>query len=273
MLTVNEIKEYFKLENSHAKKELGQNFLVSSEVRDTIVDSLNLEKDDILLEIGPGLGALTEKLVGKTYSFSVVEYDQKFVNYLSKLFDENDVKIYKNNIVKHKEFNYTKVIGNLPYYMSTEILEFVILKYENLKEAVFMVQDEFIKRITATEGKDYNVINIVLKYLFDIKRITNVKKDCFFPIPNCESVVFKITRNQEKELSFARKLMQMCKVLFHNRRKTILNNLNIIVKDKELTLKILKDNNLSENLRAENLKLEDFETLLNTLLQLKIMKL
>ena len=168
MLTVNEIIDFFKLQNSHAKKELGQNFLINNQVCDFIVSKLDIVEADKVLEIGPGLGALTDIIVSKSSNYTVVEYDQKFVDFLSREY-EGKINIIKNNILKFRDYSFNKVIGNLPYYITTDIIEFIATKFEKLDKAVFMIQKECFRRITAKSGKDYNAINVLLSYLYDVK--------------------------------------------------------------------------------------------------------
>ena len=111
MLNRDEIKDFFKLQNSHAKKELGQNFLCNKKTIDQIIDLCELKKEDKLLEIGPGLGALTNDLIGKADNFTVVEYDAKFVDYLSRCYSEKNVNIVKMNILKFNDFSFNKIVG------------------------------------------------------------------------------------------------------------------------------------------------------------------
>lgn len=273
MLSTTEIIEYFRLESSHAKKELGQNFLINKNIINKIVQEIDINKEDKILEIGPGLGALTEEIIDKCNNYSVVEYDEKFVRFLNNAYKNRNVVIYKNNIVKHKICDADKVVGNLPYYMTTEIIEHVLLNYPNLNVMVFMIQDECFKRIITKEGKDYNVINVLLEYLCEVTKCFDVKKEAFFPRPNVDSVVIKLTVKNEKNLSFAVNLKKITSILFHNRRKTIANNLNSLIKNKEVTMRVLEENNLSLMLRVESLKLADFVNITNTLLKLGIIKL
>ena len=148
MLSVEEIIDFFKLENSHAKKELGQNFLINSKTCKSIVDFLDIQQSDSVLEIGPGLGALTGYIIGQPSRFTVVEYDQKFVNFLSKNYEGQNIEIVKNNILKYKDFTFNKVIGNLPYYISSDIIESICLNYVNLEKGVFYPVKEEDGKIT-----------------------------------------------------------------------------------------------------------------------------
>ena len=273
MLTRDEIKDYFKLESSHAKKELGQNFLCNQKVIDGIVELINPQKEDVLLEIGPGLGALTNDLIGKCDNFTVVEYDAKFVDYLSRAYEGQNIKIVKNNILKYKDFNANKVTGNLPYYITSDILLFVAINFKKLDRAVFMMQREAFKRITAKHGtKDYNVLNIVLDYTFKFKQNMIVPSTSFFPKPNVDSVVIAFNRRKDIDESLIRPLLVCTRAMFLNRRKTLFNNLNSLVRNKERSLEIIAQLGYDVNCRAEELKLEDFVNLTKVLIEEKFIK-
>lgn len=273
MLSVNEIIDFFKLNNSHAKRELGQNFLVNKDAIIDIVDALEINENDKVMEIGPGLGALTDEIINKATNYTVVEYDAKFVDFLTREYgDRKNFTVVKNNILKVREFDGNKVIGNLPYYITTDILEHIILNYKNLTRGVFMVQKECLERITALSGKDYNAINVVIKYLFDLKIIRKVKRDCFFPEPNVDSVVFKIEK-QEKNGVSAAFLYKIAKICFSNRRKTLFNNLGNVIKDKTKVRDLLNECKLKETARAEELSVNDFVTLSNAILKCELIAL
>ncbi len=268
MLDTKEIIEFFNLEQSHAKKELGQNFLINKKVCENIVSLLTINDNEKVLEIGPGLGALTDILVKKEIDLTCVEYDAKFVNYLNLGYGNYpNIKIVKNNIIKEKEVGFDRVIGNLPYYMTTDIISYITIKDTNLKQCVFMVQKECFFRITSLSGKDFNGINVYLHYMFDIHNCFEVKKNNFFPVPSVDSLVFELNKKESSSLEYGLKLFKVANCLFINRRKTILNNLNMIVKNKENTAKIIGDCNLKENLRAEQLTLEDFKNVTNVLIR------
>ena len=151
--------------------------------------------------------------------------------------------------------------------MTTEIISFITTKDTILKECVFMVQKECYLRLTSLEGKDFNGINVYLKYMVNINACIDVKKNNFFPVPSVDSIVFKMVRKEDSSLQFGLKLYKVANCLFINRRKTILNNLNMIVKNKENTAKIISECNLKENCRAEQLTINDFINLTNILIQ------
>ena len=272
MLNCSEIIDFFNLENSHAKKELGQNFLINKKVCENIVNELVINENDKVLEIGPGLGALSDILINKCNDLTLVEYDAKFVNFLQLSYkDKSNVKIIKNNIIKEKDGGYNRVIGNLPYYMTTEILQFITQKLEKFESGVFMVQKECLKRLIALDGKDYSAFNVYLNYGYKISTSFEVKRNNFFPIPNVDSIVFKVDKKDNVNIDFNKKIYKIASILFLNRRKTILNNLNSYIKDKEKSITILNNCNLSENLRAEQLKVKDYETLANEMIKMDLL--
>ncbi len=273
MLDSKEIIDFFKLENSHAKKELGQNFLINKKVCENIVSLLPIDNNDKVLEIGPGLGALSDILISKTKDLTLVEYDAKFVNFLTLSYENKaNVKIIKNNILKVNDEGFNKVIGNLPYYMTTEILQYITFKFEKFEYGVFMVQKECIKRILSLSGKDYSAFNIFLNYGFDVKCVFDVGKNNFFPVPGVDSTVFTLKKKENIDINFAKKIYKVASSLFINRRKTILNNLNAFIKNKEVSLDILNIASLKENYRAEQLTVEDYIKLTNILIDKSLIK-
>ena len=270
MLTVNELKEFFKIQNSHPKKELGQNFLVDKQTINIICDSLNLNKDDKLLEIGGGLGQLSENLIGKTNDYTIVEYDPKFIEYLSDILDTNKVKIIRGDILKYKNCYQNKIVGNLPYYITTETIEYLIKQFDNLDYSVLMIQEEAYQRIIKKSGKEYGPLNIVLDYLFENKLIKRVNKNCFFPVPAVDSIAFCLKKKQEKNIDFARNLLKITKILFLNRRKTIYNNLNNYLKNSDKSERILNELNIPLSKRPEEISTDKFVSLVEKIRYKKI---
>ena len=274
MLNKDAIKDFFILESSHAKKELGQNFLIDETVIKNIVSSLNINDNDEILEIGPGLGALTGELLNKNITLTAVEYDQKFVNFLNNCYSKNNnLVVIKNNFLTYKDYKFSKIIGNLPYYITTDIIEHIVKHFFNFKEGVFMVQNEALNRLLSLKGKDYNALNVLLSYAYDIKKLFLVSKNSFFPIPNVDSVVFKINIKKDSDYRFNLALLKVCKTLFKLRRKTIFNNFKTMIKDENTIKEVLKSTNLKENMRAEELSVNDFVNLTKEVLKLHIISL
>ena len=274
MLNKEEIKDFFELEFSHAKKELGQNFLIDQKIITEIVNSLSINDNENILEIGPGLGALTSELLAKNINLTVVEYDQKFVNFLNNCYSKNkNLTVIKGNFLTYKDYSFSKLIGNLPYYITTEIIEHILKDFYNFKEGVFMVQNEALNRLLSLKGKDYNALNIMINYGYDVKKLFLVSKNSFFPMPNVDSIVFKIVRKENNDQKFNLSLLKVSKTLFKLRRKTIYNNLKTIINDENMIKNVLNSVSLKENMRAEELSVNDFTNLTKELLKLNIISL
>ena len=274
MLNKEEIKDFFELEFSHAKKELGQNFLIDQKIITEIVNSLSINDNENILEIGPGLGALTSELLSKNINLTVVEYDQKFVNFLNNCYSKNkNLTVIKGNFLTYKDYSFSKLIGNLPYYITTEIIEHILKDFYNFKEGVFMVQNEALNRLLSLKGKDYNALNIMINYGYDVKKLFLVSKNSFFPMPNVDSIVFKIVRKENNDQKFNLSLLKVSKTLFKLRRKTIYNNLKTIINDENMIKNVLNSVSLKENMRAEELSVNDFTNLTKELLKLNIISL
>lgn len=272
MLKAEEIKTFFELESSHAKKELGQNFLIDEEIAKNIVNALDIKENEEVLEIGPGLGSLTEQLLKKDINLTVVEIDAKFVKYLDLAFKDK-ITIKKANFLTFTDTHFNKIIGNLPYYITSEILEKIAIEFDGFQEGVFMVQTEALDRILSTKGKDYSPLNILLSYKFNIKKLFKVSKTSFFPMPNVASSVFKLIIKEDIDKEFAKKLYKVASICFVNRRKTLANNLKSFIGNDEALKNIYEKLNFKDSIRAEELSLNDYELLTKELLKLEFIEL
>lgn len=244
------------------KKHFGQNFLTDKNLLRKIVDSAKIEDKDVI-EIGPGQGALTNFLVLKANSVTAYEIDNELKEYLNELEKKHSNlnvvfgDILKIELDKDKEFH---VVANIPYNITSPII-FKILEQENIKSATLMVQKEVCDRITATpNNKAYNALSVIVQYYMEVSKVMNVGRALFRPIPKVDSAVFKMVRrekeftNKEEEL-----FIKIVKNSFHQKRKTLLNNLAFFNKDKKSEIeKLLKSINIEPSLRAENLTKDEF---------------
>lgn len=255
-----------------AKKSLGQNFLVDRNIINKIVDEVSANEGDLIIEIGPGRGALTKELMAKNCNVIAYEIDTDLKIFLDKLEDGKVKVIYKDflssNVMEDiKDIKYDKLylVGNLPYYITTPIIEHVIDEKINFKKFTIMVQKEVADRFSANPGsKDYGYITVLLQYYFDIKRVINVSKYCFNPVPKVESAVLSFTRKEicykiEDEGLF----FKFVKDSFKMKRKTLKNNLGDY--DFNKVLEVLNKYGLSSSVRAEELSLEVFIDIYNNL--------
>lgn len=248
-----------------ANKDLGQNFLVDPVVCERIANSLEITKEDLLLEVGGGLGSLTHFLVNKSSSFDVVDLDTRMTNFLESVYKNENISIINEDIRKVDVSKYTKIIGNLPYYITTELVTDFMVKTDKCTQMVFMIQTEAVNRFVDVSGKDYGPISVLIHLLGNSKRLFSVKAGCFCPIPKCGSTVFKIEINNVDDRERMLNVYKMTKSLFLNRRKTILNNLNNYTGDKEKSKKILQNLNILETKRPEELSPNQYLSIYNEL--------
>ena len=253
------------------KKKFGQNFLKDKGVIQDIVNSINPDINDLVIEIGPGGGALTEYLVKKNSYYIAYEIDTDTKEYLDKYNSDKAKIIYKDflksNIledIKDIKYNNLYIIGNLPYYITTPIITKIIEDNINAKECVFMVQKEVADRFSAkVNSKEYGSITVFLNYFYDIKKLFIVSKNKFVPVPNVDSAVIKLIRKDNLLDVDLNKFNKIVKNAFQFKRKNLRNNLSNY--DKEKIESILKKYNLSLNDRAENLTYEIFVDITNNI--------
>ncbi len=270
------IKEIINSEKIIAKKKYGQNFLVDQNVLKNIIAKANIENSNII-EIGPGIGSLTEHLVKKAKKIVCYEIDKDMVDILNKNFDN------ENLYILHKDFlkcdldedikNYFSnedviVVSNLPYYITTAILTKIIEETKKIKRIVVMVQKEVAERFCGKPStKDYNGLSVLIQYYTNTKILFDVSPKCFIPEPDVTSSVIMIERRDElmhvKDEKF---FLKFNKWIFSMRRKTLYNNIKKYINiSKEEIEQVYCKNNLDINVRAENLTVEQIVKLANDL--------
>ncbi|MEN8905160.1 MAG: 16S rRNA (adenine(1518)-N(6)/adenine(1519)-N(6))-dimethyltransferase RsmA, partial [Clostridiales bacterium] len=215
------------------KKVLGQNFLYDNNVIRKMIDNTNLTEEDIVIEIGPGLGSLTTELYKHCDKVIAYEIDKKLVSVLEDMFFRNDrVVIVNKDILKVdigndlNKYNNMKIIANLPYYITTPIIFKFLESNLNINQIMIMIQKEVADRIIAKPGtKTYGALSIAVQYFSDPKIIMNVSPNCFFPQPKVQSSVVKLDINRTKKESVINKefFFNFIKFAFGQRRKTLSN--------------------------------------------------
>ena len=266
--------------NLTAKKSFGQNFLVDNNIVRNIVKNAHLTSDSCVIEIGPGIGSLAQELARNCQKLVCIEIDQRLQPVLEdslseftniELIFEDFLKIDLEKLVndKFEENAEVVVVANLPYYITTPILIkiFEVASKLNIKRITAMMQKEVGQRLSAKiNTKDYNSLTILTQYYSKASIVMKVPKNVFIPAPNVDSVVVSFEFfEQEIKPNDEVLFFKLLRVLFKQRRKTILNNLNELIKNKEKTKQILEDNGFDEKLRAENLSLDDIIKLSNYL--------
>lgn len=256
-----------------AKKSYGQNFLKDKNIIDKIASSIDFTNSDLVIEIGPGKGALTKILKEKKARILAFEIDQRMHEFLDKLEDENVKVIYEDilkvdlsNILSSYKYEKLYVIANLPYYITTPIIDKLISLDINIDQMTVMVQNEVADRFCAKAGtSNYGMMTVLLNYKYNLNKLFVVSRNCFDPVPKVESAVvsFKL-KNKEDFISVnVTNLKKIVSLAFSHKRKTLKNNVGADTFSK--ILPILNENGFDSNVRAEEIPLELYIRICNKL--------
>ena len=268
------VREIIDLYDFKFKKSLGQNFLIDKNFVDKIVDAAEIENQNVL-EIGPGIGTITYEMAKVAKKVVAIEIDQTLIPILEENLGEfENAKVINEDILKvdlkklvEEEFNGEsfKVVSNLPYYITTPIIEMLITTGIPCDDMTIMVQKEVAERMVASESdKEYSSLSVFIKFYTDAKAVINLPKSVFMPQPKIDSTILNLKLRLYDDRVNQDMLFKLVRAGFNKRRKTILNSLSDVVAKDDLKLTFEKLN-LAENLRAENLSLDDFINLANEL--------
>lgn len=218
------------------KKKFGQNFLIDTHVINKIVNSAELTKEDLVIEIGPGIGSLTEEIVEQCGKLIAIEIDTNLIPILSEVFGEyENFELINEDVLKidfdklieeNSQYKKVKVVANLPYYITTPIIMNFLENDIKVDEIIVMIQKEVAYRMNAKENtKEYGSLSLVVQYLCDTYLVANVPQNCFMPRPNVDSAVIKLSKLQKPRVSVEDResLIQLFKIAFSQRRKTLVN--------------------------------------------------
>ena len=267
------------------QKKFGQNFLIDSNVLESIIRGAEITKDDFVLEIGPGIGTMTQYLCEAARQVVAVEIDKMLIPILEYTLSEYDnVEVINQDVLKvdikslAEEKNNgkpIKVVANLPYYITTPIIMGLFESGVPIDSITIMVQKEVADRMQTGPGsKDYGALSLAVQYYATAKVILNVSATCFMPRPNVDSAVIKLTRHKEPTVNVAdEKLMfKIIRASFNQRRKTLVNGLKNSPElsfSKEQIVKAIERIGKPETIRGEALTLEEFAELANAFTELK----
>ena len=267
------------------QKKFGQNFLIDSNVLESIIRGAEITKDDFVLEIGPGIGTMTQYLCEATRQVVAVEIDKMLIPILEDTLSEYDnVEVINQDVLKvdikslAEEKNNgkpIKVVANLPYYITTPIIMGLFESGVPIDSITIMVQKEVADRMQTGPGsKDYGALSLAVQYYATAKVILNVSATCFMPRPNVDSAVIKLTIHKEPTVNVAdEKLMfKIIRASFNQRRKTLVNGLKNSPElsfSKEQIVKAVEKIGKPETIRGEALTLEEFAELANAFTELK----
>ena len=268
--------------NISANKSLGQNFLIDDNVISTIIDSADISSNDIVIEIGPGLGTLTSKLLEKAGKVIAIELDKRMISILNdrfslydnfELINKDVLKVNLNNIISEnlKSFDNSckvKIVANLPYYITTPIIMKLLEDRLNIESITVMVQKEVAERLTAKPGdKLSGAITYSVNYYCEPMKVVVVPNESFIPAPEVSSEVIKLVLRKAPPVKINNEdlFFKFIKASFMQRRKTLVNGItNSGLMGKEEITALLKNVGLDERVRGENLTMQDFANLVNS---------
>lgn len=272
----NETKQIMKRFGITANKKLGQNFLIDRNVVESIVDSANISKNDLVIEIGPGLGTLTSRLLEKAGKVICIELDDRMIKILKDRFfiynnfeiiNEDVLKVDLKNLIKNEKensnINSVKVVANLPYYITTPIIMKLLEEKLDIESITVMIQKEVADRLVAKPGDRLSgAITYTVSYYAEAQKILVVPNNSFIPEPEVTSEVIKLLIRKEPAIKVENEdlLFKVIKQAFSQRRKTLVNALtsNNMFENKEEVIKMLKEIGIDEKVRGENLTLEQY---------------
>lgn len=266
-----------RAKNFRTKKRLGQNFLIDSQVIEKILSESQIKPDDIILEIGPGIGFVTEQLVKNAKRIIAVEIDKYAVEELNKL-EAKNLEIIENDILKTDISELSdkklKIIANIPYYITSPILVHLLGEIDDsenknrksIEEIILMVQYEVAKRIVANEkspSKEYGALSLLCNYHCETEIIQKVGRKSFLPSPKVDSALIRLKVKEEPtvKVNNPSTLRKIIRAAFSTRRKTIKNALKNSGFSEELIKKALQKAYIEETVRGEKLSMQDFATL------------
>lgn len=275
---INKTKEIIKEHGFRFSKSLGQNFLIDGNILSKIVEGAEISETDNVLEVGPGIGSLTQFLAESASRVLAVEIDKSLLSILDKTLGQyNNVQVINEDILKvdlhslikeHFPDKKPKVVANLPYYVTTPIIMKFLEEKVNIDSLVVMIQKEVADRMQARENtKDYGALSIAVQYYCDPKILFKVPPSVFVPQPKVESTVIKLDVRDKPlvEVSDEKLFFNIIKDSFSKRRKTLLNGLSTgnLKLDKDLIREAIKFLNINENIRGEALSIDQFAQICN----------
>lgn len=276
------VTKLMKERGFNTKKRFGQNFLIDQNIINRIVESANLNRNDWVLEIGPGLGALTTLVAQEAQRVLAIEIDTHLVTILRDLIDEPNITVVEGDALaldweeclRNNGWNGEplKLAANLPYYLTTPLIMKALesnLPFENI---VVMVQKEVAERISASpNSKEFGVLSLAVQYYTEVSLVANVPRTVFIPSPAVDSAVIKLLPRPPQVDAPRRELFEVIRASFQQRRKTVRNALKPLAKDWGLSLDQLDqafiDAKIESNTRGERLTLEEFSILTKELMK------
>lgn len=251
----------------HAKKKFGQNFIIEPNIIERIVNASKLDQDTAVIEVGPGIGALSEKLCEKAYCVKAFDIDEDMVEILKETMQDKTnfevvcqdfLKVDLPSIIESLDVKHIKIVANLPYYITTKLIEKIALEGKGIEEIIVMVQkDVAIKMARSTDLKDRLPLTLLLESMGKVEMLFEVPRQVFLPSPNVDSAILKITFEKHEDVHG---FYEFLKLAFSSRRKTLHNNLKKVAFKTSLQEELEKLGYPSD-IRAEAMSVEDLKAL------------
>lgn len=253
------------------QKKFGQNFMINQDARKKIIDELDPKENELIWEVGPGLGCMTEEIMNRGAKINVFEIDKGFISLLHQFFEEqesqNKFKIIEGDVLKTWKNHYNsssekpiKLFGNLPYNIAATFIADTIVEGISFNKCVFTVQKEVAQRVVATPGtENYSTFSVLCQWGYDVRKGIVLSSANFWPRPNVASQVFSLVKKEKPIVCKDNKLfVQVVHALFSSRRKTLLNNIKPLLRNGINAEEILEKSAINKMERAENLNVEQF---------------
>ncbi len=282
LATYQRTKEIIEKHDFFMKKNFGQNFLIDQHVINKIINIADISKDDLIIEIGPGIGTLTEELLQRAGKVITIEIDKKLIPILNdtlssydnlEIINEDVLKVDIREIVENSGYKSAKLVANLPYYITTPIIMELLEKRFPISQITVMIQKEVANRMSAKVGtKDYGALTLAVNYYATSYLVANVPPNCFMPRPNVDSAVIQLTTLTDTPVVVEDEglFFKVIKAGFSMRRKTLVNclfNTDYVTLSKTELEEMLESININPKIRGEALDLDTYALITNELIK------
>ncbi|MGB2630099.1 MAG: 16S rRNA (adenine(1518)-N(6)/adenine(1519)-N(6))-dimethyltransferase RsmA [Candidatus Omnitrophota bacterium] len=270
-MNISELKRLWQEHGFHPTKRLGQNFLIDKNIRDNILNTVPFSADSVVVEIGAGFGVMTFEAAERCRRLYAVEKDEKICAIMAPLFSKKEnLELVRGDILEFDLCSIASrdkgilVLGNIPYYITTPVIEKIITERKCIRGAYIVVQDELASRIVSPPGrKDYGALTCFVQFYAEVEKVFKIKKNSFYPRPNVDSCLLKLAMSPEPRVKVRDKelMFRIVRKAFQQRRKKILNSLShggFLDMDKGEWQDVLQDCGVDIYKRAEDISLLDY---------------